>query len=553
MMSNFSGAALLLSEYFELSLLAKATLILIGGLAVTAFAKTARASARHLVIATAFAALMALPVLIVLVPAMPIDVPVAAASAPAVRASDPIAVTPRITDSITTAARGDVPDLSLAEWARIAWIAGTIVFLIPVASVLWRLSMIRRTGLPVAWHRAELARLADARGVSLPVELLEHEAVPGPMTFGIRRPVIVLPLDAREWSEAELRRALMHEIEHIQRGDWLMQIVARTVAAFYWFHPLVWTAWRRLCLEAERSCDDAVVINEDSADYADQLVTLARRMSAAPSQPMLGMANRSDLSTRVTAVLDDRLRRGRAGFTLAAGTVAAAAALVMTVAPVRAIARTEVEAVTARASEDRAAQDQVTRRKIEERAIEEQKLKPKVQVSRKSRALDRELYEAAQAGDLEGVKELVEAGANPSARIDGDGSPLIGAARSRRTEITKFLLDQGADPNGIVPGDGSPLIQAASRGRYEQVELLIHHGADVNLAVDGDENPLMNAAEQGHLEIVKLLVDKGADIHAKIWTEKYDGGGEWRTAISQARKNGHRDVVSFLQSRGARE
>ena len=119
-----------------------------------------------------------------------------------------------------------------------------------------------RTGLPVAWHRAELARLADARGVSLTVELLEHEAVPGPMTFGIGRPVIVLPLDAREWSGAELRRALMHETEHIQRGDWLMQIVARTVAAIYWFHPLVWTAWRRLCLEAERSCDDAVVLSE---------------------------------------------------------------------------------------------------------------------------------------------------------------------------------------------------------------------------------------------------------------------------------------------------
>ncbi|MBY0497384.1 MAG: M56 family metallopeptidase [Cyanobacteria bacterium] len=169
------------------------------------------------------------------------------------------------------------------------------------------------TGLPVAWHRAELARLADARGVSLPVELLEHEAVPGPMTFGIRRPVIVLPLDAREWSEAELRRALMHEIEHIQRRDWRMQNAARTVAAFYWFHPLVWTAWRRL-------------------------VSLAQRMSAAPAQPMLGMANRSDLSTRVTAVLDDRLKRGRGGFTLAAGTVAAAALVVLTVAPVRAIA-----------------------------------------------------------------------------------------------------------------------------------------------------------------------------------------------------------------------
>ncbi|HEX6164046.1 MAG TPA: M56 family metallopeptidase [Vicinamibacterales bacterium] len=547
MVSNLSGAALVLSEYFELSLLAKASLILVGGLAITAFAKTARASARHLVIATAFAALIALPLLIAFVPAMAIDVPVAAAASRPAPVSPPIAATPRITDAVSTAARGDVPDLSLAEWARIAWAAGTIAFLVPIASVLWRLSMIRRTGLPVAWHRAELARLADARGVSLPVELLEHEAVPGPMTFGIRRPVIVLPVDAREWSAAELRRALVHEIEHIQRGDWLMQIVARTVAAFYWFHPLVWMAWRRLCLEAERSCDDAVVIHEDSADYADQLVTLARRMSAAPVQPMLGMANRSDLSTRVTAVLDERLRRGRAGLTLAAGTIAVAAAIVLTVAPVRAIAKTEGEAVMAREPQDQ------ERRRIEIRAIEEQQLKPKIQVSRKSRALDRELYEAAQAGDFDGVKELVEAGANPSATIHGDGSPLIGSARSRRTEITRFLLDQGADPNGIVPGDGSPLIEAARNGRYEQVELLIHFGADVNLAVAGDENPLMNAAEHGHLELVKLLVEKGADIHTRIWTERYQGGGEWRTAISQARKNGHMDVVRFLQSRGARE
>ena len=64
------------------------------------------------------------------------------------------------------------------QWLRMAWAAGAIVFLIPIAGVWWRLSMIRRTGLPVAWHREELARLAQARGVSVPVELLEHEHVP---------------------------------------------------------------------------------------------------------------------------------------------------------------------------------------------------------------------------------------------------------------------------------------------------------------------------------------------------------------------------------------
>ena len=528
MMPDFAGAAVLLSSSPELSLLVKATLILAVAIGATQLARTARASARHLIIATSFIALIGLPIVVASLPALTIEVRATPAGSSDLKKA---ATAERSDDgptlAIARAAERALPGLSLIQWLRIAWLAGMVAFLIPVASALWRLSMIRRTGLPVAWHRAELSRLAMVRGVSLPIDLLEHEAVPGPMTFGVTRPVIVLPLDAREWSAAELRRALMHEIEHIHRGDWLMQIVARTVSALYWFHPMIWTAWRRLCLEAERSCDDAVVISEERTDYAEQLVTLAQRMSATPVQPMLGMANRSDLSARVTAVLDDRLRRGRAGFALAAGTVFAAILVVATVAPVRAIAKADAVAVTA--------EDQSSRRPVQ----------------RASRALDRELYEAANEGDLEGVKELLAAGANASAKIEGDGSPLIGAARSGRSEITKLLLEQGADPNGAVEGDGSPLINAASRGRVDQVQMLIDRGADVHLAVDGDENPLMNAAEGGHLAIVQLLVAKGADIHTRIWNERYQGGGEWRTAISQARKNGHSEVVRFLQSRGA--
>ena len=65
----------------------------------------------------------------------------------------------------------------------------------------------------------------------------------------------------------------------------------------------------------------------------------------------------------------------------------------------------------------------------------------------------------------------------------------------------------------------------------------------------------MGAAEGGHLEVVKFLIDKGADIHTRIWSER--GGrpdqGEWRTALSQARKNRHMAVVQYLESLGARE
>jgi beta-lactamase regulating signal transducer with metallopeptidase domain len=603
MLDAINGAVLFVSQTTELSIVAKATLILAASLAITRAATRARASARHVIIAAAFAALLTLPLVLAAAPAIRIEVAapptVATIAAPAPAA----AAAPSSAAATVEAAPQPVSvlvralPLSLAQWTRAVWLAGALVFLLPVATALWRLSVIRRTGIPVAWHRAELARLADARGVALPVELLEHEAVPGPVTFGLSRPVIVLPPDAREWSEAELRRALTHELEHIQRGDWLMQIVARSVAALYWFHPLVWSAWRRLCLEAERSCDDAVVIGEEKTDYAEQLVTLAQRMAATPVQPMLGMANRSDLSARVTAVLDDRLQRGRTGLTFAAGTIAAAALMVIAVAPVRAVARPAADAVMAQAPDQAQLEEELKARLIQrraeietlqralaemrlkaqarsdqstadeltvkliERSKEMKELEQKIVAARRSvkpagarvRALDRALYEAANEGNLDEVKELVQAGANPSARVDGDGSPLIGAARSGRADITRYLLDQGADPNGTVAGDGSPLITAAQRGRLDQVQLLVERGADVNLAVEGDENPLMNAAEGGHLAIVQYLVSKGADVHARILTNRYDGASQWRTAISQARKNGHTAVVKYLESLGARD
>ena len=538
-----ADAVLLLSGSPELSLIAKATLVLLAGLAVAHVARHARASVRHLVVAACFTALVALPVFMAAAPTMTIDVPVQGSAAE--RAIDKPkglspqggeGVSPQRTETRTAAGRERIAGMSpsLSTSLRVSWAIGAALFLLPVASVLWRLSVIRRTGLPIAWHRDVLSRLVREQGVRRPVEVLEHEAVPGPMTFGVTRPVIILPPDAREWDEPELRRALVHELEHIQRGDWVMQIGARIIAACYWFHPLVWTAWRRLCLEAERSCDDAVVIGEERTDYAEQLVTLAQRMSATPVQPLLGMANRSDLSTRVTAVLDDRLRRGRAGLAFAAGTLIAAATVVIAVAPVRAVAIVPPAEASAEA---------------------EQRRYP-APGERRTRALDRELFEAAQAGDYAGVREMVEAGANANAAIDGDGSPLIGAAQSGNVQIAQYLLDHGADPNLAVPGDGSALIVAAKSGRLDQVALLIDRGADVNLAVEGDENPLMNAAEQGHLEIVKFLVDKGADIHARIYTRSYlnrQEVGEWRTALSQAQKNRRGEVVQFLQSLGARD
>jgi TonB family protein len=131
---------------------------------------------------------------------------------------------------------------------------------------------------------------------------------------------------------------MVHELEHVRRGDWISHCAARALCAVYWFHPLVWMAWRRFALEAERSCDDAVLERSEATAYADQLVALARRLSLAAKSPLLAMANHADLATRVGAVLDGRQRRGRAGRLPVTLACAAAAVLVLTMSPLKMVA-----------------------------------------------------------------------------------------------------------------------------------------------------------------------------------------------------------------------
>ena len=168
------------------------------------------------------------------------------------------------------------------------------------------LARLRRFALPWPAMSARARDLADARGPRS-IEVLRHDDVPAPITFGILRPVIVLPHSAGTWPDADVDRVLVHELEHVRRRDWIVHMVARAACAIYWFHPLAWSSWRRLGLEAERACDDAVVAGHEETSSARQLVDLASRLPAMSDAAGLGVAHRSDLSARVDSLLGELL------------------------------------------------------------------------------------------------------------------------------------------------------------------------------------------------------------------------------------------------------
>jgi uncharacterized protein (TIGR03435 family) len=337
------GVMLLLSSSLAASILGKATLIAALGLIGARMTRRSPAAVRHAVLAASLAVLVALPVASILI--KPVRIALSASTqgfAPPSLFPTPMDSTqpaPAMDGSVVVASatqrwRGSSPSAVLFA----VWIAGTAFFLLRMIFGLQQVRVLRQLGLPWRDGQSIVNQLALDAGIRRRVEVLLHESLPAPVTCGFARPAIVLPPDTQAWGAEDLNRAIVHELEHVRRFDWASHCLARIACALYWFHPLVWAAWRQFELEAERSCDDAVLARSEATAYADQLVGLARRLSAGQKSPALAMANRSDLPARVGSVLDGRRARGRASALLAAVACAAAVAIVLTMSPLRVIA-----------------------------------------------------------------------------------------------------------------------------------------------------------------------------------------------------------------------
>jgi uncharacterized protein YjbI with pentapeptide repeats len=210
---------------------------------------------------------------------------------------------------------------------------------------LWRIARRCRqmTAAPVLSLAAELAR---ELGVTRPVLLL-HGLLDGPpampMTWGFRRPIVLLPTGFAGWPEHRQRAVLLHELAHVKRGDWLAQMLAQVTCAVYWFHPLAWWAAGRLRVESERACDDRVLsAGVRASDYATQLLEVVRTMKATrvSLRAAVMMAQRPLIEERLRAILDGRRSRCTLPRRACALAVAGAGALLLPIAAIRVAAKT---------------------------------------------------------------------------------------------------------------------------------------------------------------------------------------------------------------------
>jgi len=206
------------------------------------------------------------------------------------------------------------------------WALGALVLLGRLMLDWGRIAVITARAARGGIHRDLTRRtivLARRQGVQRRLRVVQSEEMQIPVTWGLWRPVVILPADAPGWAPSHLDAVLFHELAHIRRWDYLTHLLSEVARALYWPNPLVWLALRRARMERERACDDAVIrFGTVSADYARLLLDLARTLAGRRvARGAMAMARPSMLRTRINSVLDtasDRRPVARARVTLAA-------------------------------------------------------------------------------------------------------------------------------------------------------------------------------------------------------------------------------------------
>jgi beta-lactamase regulating signal transducer with metallopeptidase domain len=300
------------AQAFDLLLKSGALLALGAGLLLT-WRKRSAAN-RHAISVAIFAALLLLPLTTLISPiwsftlkekadpAVSVRLPFPGTSQTSPGQADPLSAEPASRSAVS-------PSVEIPwKWLALSvWLGGVLLLLARRGLIVLKLrTVVRRSeAIRDGRLRAIIEDLVKKSGVR--AEVRESALCRVPIVAGIVRPVVLLPLEAKDWNDGLIASALRHELGHIRRRDCVTRLLADIVRAFYWLNPLVWFAARQMRLVQEQACDDLVLNSGAPAgEYAGQLVEVVRHLGGDrfTAHHALAMAQPSTLETRVLAIVD---------------------------------------------------------------------------------------------------------------------------------------------------------------------------------------------------------------------------------------------------------
>ncbi len=193
------------------------------------------------------------------------------------------------------------------------WVAGA--YLLPATSLvfylllgvvgLW-LQTRRATGVKAPQLVEQLSTLRELVDIQRPIQLVVSREIDSPQTWGLFRPVIMLPREAALWDDDKQLSVLIHELGHIARWDWLTTLLVKITCACFWFLLPIWWVASQIFHQAEIACDDYIFkLRDKHLVYAKNLLAIAAEQPTTDNESLY-MRGQSPVYQRIMALLDQQ-------------------------------------------------------------------------------------------------------------------------------------------------------------------------------------------------------------------------------------------------------
>lgn len=182
------------------------------------------------------------------------------------------------------------------------WAAGALALAVYFAVAYRRGYRLFAASLPVG--RPEVARWQSAHPLYRPYAIRESDRISTPLTYGVLRPVILLPKSARQADEQTLNALLTHEWTHIRRFDAAFKLALAAALCLHWPNPAVWLLYTLANRDLEFACDEAALTRlgaNHRASYARALLCMEALRDG--SLPFCSGFGKSDIEERILSIM----------------------------------------------------------------------------------------------------------------------------------------------------------------------------------------------------------------------------------------------------------
>lgn len=204
-------------------------------------------------------------------------------------------------DELLQSQQASEKTLTVSEWF-VVWCAGMILCTVFFTTSYLRWYFKFRTSVPV--HNAYVEQWLEEHRLQRSISIRQSDRTAAPLTYGVLRPVILLP-NKTDWENTEqLQYVLLHEYVHIRRLDTVTKFITTIALCIHWFNPFVWVMYVLFNRDLELSCDESVVRFlgiSSKTDYARVLINMEAKKSGL--MPLYNNFSKNSIEERIKSIM----------------------------------------------------------------------------------------------------------------------------------------------------------------------------------------------------------------------------------------------------------